>query len=101
MNTDAIKSLAQSIIDATMPSPAKGTRSTASASRATRVEMYADWLAHDADGLAHNLACPTGQPIEGATTILAEARANLALALHRIDLAIEADKAANANQEPA
>lgn len=98
MNTEAIKSLAQSIIDATTSPPANGARSTASASRATRIEMYADWLAHDADGLAFNLANPAGQPIEHATAILAEARASLALALHRIDLAIEADKAAN--QEP-
>lgn len=69
--------------------------------RAHRVEMYADWLAHDADGLAFNLTNPAGQPLDHATAILAEARAKLALALHRVDRAIEADKAAHAQQEPA
>jgi hypothetical protein len=101
MNTDAIKSLAQSIIDATTSTASNGARSTASASRATRVEMYADWLAHDADGLAFNLANPAGQALPGATAILADAREKVALALSRIDRAIEADRQAHSEQEPA
>jgi hypothetical protein len=70
-------------------------------SRATRVEMYLDWLAHDVDGLAFNLTNPAAPPIEGATAILAEARATVALALSRIDQAIAADRAAHREQEPA
>lgn len=66
--------------------------------RATRVDMYADWLAHDADGLAFNITHPA-EPIEGATTILAGARAKLAWALEQIDHAIAADRAAHADQE--
>jgi hypothetical protein len=66
--------------------------------RATRLEMYADWLAHDADGIAFNLANP--EPFTGSTAILAEARALVALALSRIDIAIERDKASHA-KEPA
>lgn len=69
--------------------------------RATRVELYADWLAHDADGLAFNLTNPAGQPIAGATSTLAAARAKLALALHKIDLAIQADRDAHSETEPA
>lgn len=69
--------------------------------RETRVEMYADWIAHDVDGLTFNLANPAGHPIENASVILAEVRANLALCLGRIDIAIAADNAAHRNQENA
>lgn len=71
---------------------------TAEQHRATRVEMYADWLSHDADGLAFNVINPA-EPIDGATTILAGARAKLAWALEQIDQAIAADKAAHAATE--
>ena len=66
--------------------------------RATRVDMYADWLAHDADGLAFNITHPA-EPIDGATAILAGARAKLAWALEQIDQAIKADNQAHAEQE--
>jgi hypothetical protein len=69
--------------------------------RARRVEMYADWLAHDADGLAFALVYPKDRPFPHSTAILAEARALVALALSRLDLAIEADKHAHSEQEPA
>ncbi|KRR21878.1 hypothetical protein [Bradyrhizobium retamae] len=67
--------------------------------RARRVEMYADWLAHDADGLAFALAYPKERPFPHSTAILAEARGLVVLTLSRIDLAIEADRAAHASQE--
>lgn len=70
---------------------------TKEAHRAARVEMYADWLAHDADGIAFNVTHPA-EPIDGATTILAGARAKLASALEQIDHAIAADRAAHAEQ---
>jgi hypothetical protein len=34
--------------------------------RIIRVDMYADWLDHDADGLIFNLANPSDQPIPNA-----------------------------------
>jgi hypothetical protein len=68
--------------------------------RAHRVEMYADWLTHDADGLAFALAYPKDRPFPHSTAILAEARALVALTLSRIDRAIEADKQAHSEQEP-
>jgi hypothetical protein len=72
------------------------------AHRASRVEMYADWIAHDADGLAFNVNHPA-ESIDGATAILAGARAKLAWALEQIDQAIAADRAAHAatEKEPA
>jgi hypothetical protein len=63
--------------------------------RATRVAMYEDWLAHDADGLAFNLTHPIGEQLPDATAILAEAREKVTLALGRIDQAIERDKQAH------
>jgi len=70
--------------------------------RAARVEMYADWLHHDADGLAFNLTMPAAMPPEsGATAILATARTKLARALEHIDKAIAADRAANTEKEAA
>lgn len=60
--------------------------------RAIRIAMYADWLAHDADGLTFNLAYPGAEPLADATAVLAEAREKVALALARIDQAIERDK---------
>jgi hypothetical protein len=50
--------------------------------------MYADWLDHDADGLAFNLLHP--QPFDDATDILARARARLVHALSLIDRALDA-----------
>ena len=70
-------------------------------SRATRVEMYADWLEHDADGLAFNLATPAGQSIPDATVILANARDKLARALEQIERAIAADEQSHNETEPA
>lgn len=67
--------------------------------RAHRVDMYADWMAHDADGLTFTIAHPANVPFPHATAVLAEARRLVALTLHRIDLAIEADKTAHAAQE--
>jgi hypothetical protein len=61
--------------------------------REQRIDLYARWLADDADGLAFNLTHPAGQPI--ATAILAEAREKVALALGRIDQAIAKDKEAH------
>jgi len=61
--------------------------------------MYADWLAHDADGLAFNIKHPSAEQIAGATTILASARAKLAWAIEQIDQAIVEDRAAHAAQE--
>lgn len=69
------------------------------AHRASRIEMYADWLQHDADGLAFNLTTPSIADC-GATT-LATARAKVVSALELIDNAIAADRAANAEKEPA
>lgn len=67
--------------------------------RASRIEMYADWLQHDADGLAFNLTTPS--IADCGTTTLATARAKVASALELIDNAIAADRAANAEKEPA
>lgn len=60
--------------------------------RATRAELYADWIAHDCDGLAAALTMPTVFP--GSAATLAEARARVALALHQLDRAIEREKQA-------
>lgn len=66
--------------------------------RASRIEMYADWLQHDADGLAFNLTMPR---IAGCTaTMLSAARAKVACALELIDNAIKVDREAN-EKEPA
>jgi len=67
--------------------------------RATRIELYADWLSHDADGLAFNISHPAAQPIDGATTVLANARAKLAWAIEQIDHAIAADREAHREKE--
>lgn len=64
--------------------------------RATRAEMYADWIAHDCDGLAAALTMPSVFPETAAT--LAEARGRVALALHHIDRAIEREKQAQAQE---
>jgi hypothetical protein len=61
--------------------------------------MYADWLAHDADGLAFNISHPAAQPVPGATAILANARAKLAWAIEQIDQAIRADSEAAADRD--
>lgn len=75
-------------------------RAEASATaRETRLCMYSHWIVNDVDGLTHNLAHPAGQPVSIA--ILAEARELVALALGRIDRAIERDKAAHAETEAA
>lgn len=74
--------------------------SPAEEARATRIEIYADWIAHDVDGLTFNISHPAARPIEGATVILAEARAKVALALGKLDQAIATDKAAHAAAEP-
>ncbi|VIO73851.1 hypothetical protein [Bradyrhizobium ivorense] len=65
----------------------------ADAARTNRVEMYAAWLADDVDGLLHNV-----KPSALSTAILAEARAAVALALNRIDIAIQHDRAAHAKE---
>lgn len=70
------------------------------AHRASRIEMYADWLHHDADGLAFNLASPA-EDDDGATAILATARDKLRSALDLIETAILADHSANAEKENA
>jgi hypothetical protein len=60
--------------------------STAATHRASRIEMYADWLHHDADGLAFNLAMA---PIDTeAPAILTTARDKLRGALALIEIAI-------------
>jgi hypothetical protein len=70
--------------------------------RSSRIELYADWLQHDADGLAFNLAAPADTPEDiGATAILATARDKLRGALELIENAIKADHAANAEKEAA
>lgn len=67
--------------------------------RATRIEMYADWLQHDADGLAFNLTMP--RVVDCTTAMLATARSKLVCALELIDNAIAVDRAANAEEEAA
>jgi hypothetical protein len=74
-------------------------RAASQEARAHRVEMYADWIAHDADGLAFAIAHPGNLPFPHSTAILAEARALVALTLSRLDRAIEADRAAHAQQD--
>lgn len=61
--------------------------------RETRAEVYAKWLADDCDGLAASLTVPSVFP--HSTAALAEARALVALALSRIDRAIERDNQAH------
>lgn len=61
--------------------------------RETRAEVYAKWLADDCDGLAASLTVPSVFP--HSTAALAEARAHVALALARIDRAIERDNQAH------
>lgn len=61
--------------------------------RETRAELYAQWIADDCDGLATALTVPTVFP--HTTAELAKARATVALALSRIDRAIERDNQAN------
>ncbi|UZE51874.1 hypothetical protein ONR75_15685 [Rhodopseudomonas sp. P2A-2r] len=60
--------------------------STAAAHRASRIALYADWLQHDADGLAFNL---TMAPADAdAPAILTTARDKLRGALDLIETAI-------------
>lgn len=61
--------------------------------RETRAEVYAKWIADDCDGLAAALTVPSVFP--HSTAALAEARAHVALALNRIDRAIERDTQAH------
>lgn len=61
--------------------------------RETRAEVYAQWIADDCDGLAAALTVPSVFP--HTTAQLAEARAHVALALSRIDRAIERDNQAH------
>jgi hypothetical protein len=70
----------------------------AEAARNTRVEGYASWLADDVDGLIHNVAPRDAAPCQHSTAILAEARAAVALALSKIDLAIARDKEAHSQE---
>lgn len=67
--------------------------------RASRVEMYADWLQHDADGLAFNLTMP--RVADCTTAALAAARAKVVSALEIIDSAIAFDRAAQNTAEEA
>lgn len=67
--------------------------------RLTRLEMYAQWLADDVDGIRSSLERTAGEP--GSTALLADIREQVALTLSRIDLAIEADRQAHHEQEPA
>ncbi len=67
--------------------------------RASRIEMYADWLHHDADGLAFNLTMP--RAADCATATLATARAKVVSALELIDNAIAVDRAAHTEEETA
>ena len=64
--------------------------------RVSRIELYADWLQHDADGLAFNLTMP--RVADCTTAILATARAKLVSALELIDNAIAVDREANAQE---
>lgn len=64
---------------------------TRASHRARRIDGYSQWIVDDVDGLTTNLESP--EPLPDATTILAEARDRVALALARIDRAIERDKA--------
>ncbi|MHC2462087.1 hypothetical protein [Bradyrhizobium embrapense] len=64
----------------------------ASAARDKRVEGYASWLADDVDELISAVAPRDAEPCQHSTAILAEARAAVALALSKIDLAIARDK---------
>lgn len=65
----------------------------ASQDRATRLDIYSQWLADDVDGITFNLANPAGHPV--ATTILADARERVALALTKLDRAIAEDRASH------
>jgi hypothetical protein len=67
--------------------------------RASRIEMYADWLQHDADGLAFNLTMP--RVADCTTAVLAAARQKVACALELIDNAIAVDRAVNREKETA
>lgn len=69
------------------------------AARVHRIEMYSDWLQHDADGLAFNLTMP--KIADCSTATLASARAKLTSALELIDNAIAVDRAAHAPKENA
>jgi hypothetical protein len=66
------------------------------AARLRRVEGYSQWLADYVDGLTTNLNHP--EPLPSATSVLAEARERVALALSRLDRAIEADRAQHAKE---
>lgn len=61
--------------------------------RETRAEVYGRWIADDCDGLAAALTVPSVFP--HSTAALAEARSLVALALNRIDRAIERDNQAH------
>lgn len=77
-----------------------GEQYAAAKARETRVDVYSQWIADDVDGITYAVNHhPAGQPI--ATAVLAEARERVALALSRLDRAIEADRAHHHEQEPA
>jgi hypothetical protein len=54
--------------------------------RAQRVAIYADWIAHDTDGLAFNARHPSTHP--GWLPTLRVARRRVAQALQQLDAAI-------------
>lgn len=60
----------------------------------TRVEMYADFIADDVDGLVHNVAPAFGPRFAIPRRVLTAARERVAAALVTLDTAIAA-------QEPA
>lgn len=66
----------------------------ATTARSQRLDIYSQWLADDVDGITFNLANnPAGQRF--STAVLADARERGALALSKIERAIEADKASH------
>jgi hypothetical protein len=60
--------------------------------RASRLEMYSDWLTHDVDGLIYQLANTEGLPAHQTIALLSVARDLVSRALAKLDEAVKRDK---------
>lgn len=62
------------------------------AAREHRVGMYADWIAHDVDGLVFNLQSPSDLPLSDEYQLLVAAKLKISEANQKIEAAIIANR---------
>lgn len=62
------------------------------AAREYRIGMYADWVAHDVDGLVFNLQSPSDLPRSDEYQLLVAAKLKISEASQKIEAAIIANR---------